>query len=247
MKFALIGYGRMGHAVEGVAAERGHEVVARIDLEGNSEARGITAESLNGADVAVEFSVPEAAPANIAALAACGADTVCGTTGWYDGLEQVREVVEGAGSGLIYAPNFSLGMQLFFRLAELAARLSERLEGYDAYVLEAHHRHKKDHPSGTARRLAEILLAEFSGKERWELGPPEGPVDPGVLQVTAIRAGEIPGTHTVGLDGPDDRIELSHEARGRTGFARGAVAAAEWIRGRSGIFTLDDMLADKWT
>ncbi|UCC84622.1 MAG: 4-hydroxy-tetrahydrodipicolinate reductase [Gemmatimonadota bacterium] len=247
MKIALIGYGRMGRAVEQAAASRGHEVVARIDVDGNPEGRGITAESLNGAEVAVEFTVPEAAPANIAALAAFGADTVSGTTGWYDRLEQVRAAVEGAGSGLIYAPNFSLGMQLFFRLARLAGRLSEGLDGYDAYVLEAHHRHKKDHPSGTARRLAEILLAELSGKERWELGPPDGPIDPAVLQVTAVRAGEIPGTHTVGLDGPDDRIELCHEARGRAGFARGALAAAEWIRGRSGIFTLDNMLAEKWT
>jgi 4-hydroxy-tetrahydrodipicolinate reductase len=247
MKVALIGYGRMGRAVERAAEARGHEVVARIDLEGNPEGRGITAESLNGAEVAVEFSVPEAAPANIAALAACGSDTVSGTTGWYDRLDEVRAAVERAGSGLIYAPNFSLGMQLFFRLARLAARLADGLEEYDAYVLEAHHRHKRDHPSGTARRLAEILLAELSGKERWELGPPEGPIDPAALQVTAVRAGEIPGTHTVGLEGPDDRIEVRHEARGRAGFARGAVAAAEWIRGRSGIFTLDDMLAETWT
>jgi 4-hydroxy-tetrahydrodipicolinate reductase len=247
MKVALIGYGRMGRAVEPVASTRGHEIVARIDLDGNSEGRGITAKTLNGAEVAIEFSVPEAAPANIAALAACGADTVSGTTGWYDRLEEVRAAVEGAGSGLIYAPNFSLGMQLFFRLTRLAARLSDSLEGYDAYLLEAHHRHKKDHPSGTARRLAEILLAELSGKKRWELAPPEGPIDPSVLQVTAVRAGEIPGMHTVGLDGLDDRIELRHEARGRAGFARGAVAAAEWIRGRSGVFTLDDMLEETWT
>ncbi|MGD2151830.1 MAG: 4-hydroxy-tetrahydrodipicolinate reductase [Gemmatimonadales bacterium] len=247
MKVALIGYGRMGRAVEEVASARGHEVVARIDVDANPEGRGITAQTLNGAEVAVEFSVPEAAPANIAALAACGADTVSGTTGWYDRLAEVRAAVEAAGSGLIYAPNFSLGMQLFFRLARLAARLADRLEGYDAYVLEAHHRHKKDHPSGTARRLAEILLAELSDKQRWQLALPDGPVDPSVLQVAAVRAGEIPGTHTVGLDGLDDRIELRHEARGRAGFARGAVAAAEWIRGRPGLFTLDDMLEETWT
>ncbi len=247
MKIALVGYGRMGRAVERAAEARGHEVVARIDLEDNREGRGITAKTLNGADVAIEFSVPEAAPANIVALAACGVDTVTGTTGWYDRLEEVRAAVASAGSGLIYAPNFSLGMQLFFRLVQLAGRLSDALEGYDAHILEAHHRHKKDHPSGTARRLAEILLAELSGKTRWELALPDGPIDPSVLQVTAVRAGEIAGTHTVGLEGPDDRIELRHEASGRAGFARGAVAAAEWIRGRSGLFTLDDMLAETWT
>jgi 4-hydroxy-tetrahydrodipicolinate reductase len=247
MRIALVGYGRMGRAVEQASVARGHEVVARIDLADNPDGRGIVAETLNGADVAVEFSVPEAAPANITALAACGSDVVSGTTGWYDRLEEVRAAVKAADSGLIYAPNFSLGMQLFFRLVRLAARLSDRLEGYDAYVLEAHHRRKQDHPSGTARRLAEILLAELSGKERWELGLREGPIDPAVLQVSAVRAGEIPGTHTVGLEGLDDRIEVRHEARGRAGFARGAVAAAEWIRGRSGIFTLDDMLEETWT
>ena len=247
MKVALVGYGRMGRAVEQVATERGHEVVARIDEDGNPAGRGITAETLNGAEVALEFSVPGAAPTNLEALAACGVCTACGTTGWYDRLDEVRAAVEGSGSGMIYAPNFSLGMQLFFRLARLAARLADPVEGYDAYIREAHHRHKKDQPSGTARRLAEILLAELSSKQRWALASSEGSIDPAVLQVTAVRAGEIPGTHTVGLEGRDDRIELTHEARGRAGFARGAVAAAEWVRGRSGLFTLDDMLEEKWT
>ncbi|UCC72616.1 MAG: 4-hydroxy-tetrahydrodipicolinate reductase [Gemmatimonadota bacterium] len=247
MRIALVGYGRMGRAVEQVATERGHEVVARIDLEDNPDGRGITSEGLNGAAVAVEFSVPEAAPRNLAALAACGVDAVAGTTGWYDQLDEVRAAVEAAGTGLVYAPNFSLGMQLFFRVARQAGHLCDRLDDYDAFILEAHHRHKQDHPSGTARKLAEILLAELSRKTRWELGPGEGPADPSVLQVTAVRAGEIPGTHTLGLEGPDDRIEIRHEAKGRTGFARGAVAAAEWIQGRSGVFTLDDMLAETWS
>ncbi len=250
MKIALIGYGRMGRAVEEAATARGDEVVARLDLADNPAGRGITVESLRGAEVAVEFSLPDAAPTNLRALAACGVDAASGTTGWYDRLDEVRVAVEAAGTGLIYASNFSLGMQLFFRLARLAGRLADGLEGYDAYILEAHHRQKRDHPSGTARKLAEILLAELAGKQRWELGPGperEGPVDPTTLQVSAVRAGAIPGSHTVGLEGPDHRIELRHEARGRAGFARGALAAAEWVRGRAGLFTLDDMLAEKWT
>jgi 4-hydroxy-tetrahydrodipicolinate reductase len=247
MKIALVGYGRMGRAVEAVAEERGHRVVARIDVAADPAAAELTAGRLEGADVAVEFTAPEAAAANLAALAAAGVDVVCGTTGWYDRLPEVRRAVEATGTGLIYAPNFSLGVQAFFRLAQAAARLAERLADWDVHVLEAHHRHKADSPSGTAQKLAELLLAELSRKTRWQLGPGPGPVDPAALQVSALRAGEIAGIHSVGLEGPDDRIELRHEARGRAGFARGALAAAEWIQGRPGVFTLDDMLAETWS
>lgn len=247
MKIALVGYGRMGRAVEQVAVARGHEVVARLDVEENREGRGLSAEQLRGAEVAIEFTVPEASPANIERLAGCGVDVVCGTTGWYARLEEVRRSVADAGIGLIYAPNFSLGVQLFFMLTRLAGQLCDRLDDYDPYIVEAHHRDKLDHPSGTAGKLAEILLEEISRKTRWELGPGEGAVDPSVLQVTAIRAGANPGVHVVGLDGPDDRIELRHEARGRTGFARGAVAAAEWVKGKKGVFTLTDMLKELWS
>jgi len=247
VKIALVGYGRMGRAVEQVAEARGHEIVARIDVDENRAGEGLTAERLAGAEVAVEFTVPEAAVTNIPGLADCGVDVVSGTTGWLDRLDEVRAAVEAAGTGLIYAANFSLGVQAFFLLAQLAGQLCDRLEDYDPYISETHHRHKLDHPSGTARRLAEILLQHVSRKTRWELGPGAGPVDPSVLQLAAVRAGENPGVHCVGLEGPDDRIELRHEARGRTGFARGAVAAAEWIHGRKGVFTLDEMLAETWS
>lgn len=246
MKIALVGYGRMGRAVEPVAAALGHEIVARIDAAENPDGQGLTVERLAGAGLAIEFTVPGAAPVNLERLAECGVDAVCGTTGWYERLDQVRRAVNAAGTALIYAPNFSLGVQIFFRLTELAAQLCERVEDYDPHIVETHHRHKVDHPSGTARRLAEILLQQVSRKSRWELGPGDGAVDPAVLQVAAIRAGESPGVHLVGLEGPDDRIELRHEARGRSGFARGALAAAEWVRGRQGVFTLQDMLKELW-
>ena len=247
MKIALIGYGRMGRAVEVAATERGHEVVTRIDVDDGPNGVALKRERLAGADVAVEFTVPEEAARNVVALAAAGADVVCGTTGWYDRLDEVSDAVRSAGTGLIYAPNFSLGIQIFFRVVRLAARLADELEDYDAYILEAHHRYKLDRPSGTARKLAEIVLEELSRKERWELGPGAGHLDPAVLQVAAVRAGEIHGTHMLGLESAEDRIELRHEARGRGGFARGAVAAAEWIQGRAGVFTLEDMLADTWS
>jgi len=237
----------MGRAVEEVAKARGHEVVACIDIDDSRQGGGIDRHRLGGADAAIEFTVPEAAVSNLVRLAECGIDTVSGTTGWFDRLSEVEKAVEDAGTGLVYAPNFSLGVQLFFRLARLASRLADGLDEYDVHVAESHHRHKVDHPSGTAAKLAAILLEELSGKQRWELGTGDGAIDPAVLQVTSVRAGEVPGVHAVALEGPDDRIEVRHEARGRTGFARGAVAAAEWVHGRKGIFTLDDMLADKWT
>lgn len=247
MKIAIVGYGRMGRAVEVIATARGHEIVARLDIADNPDGRGLTREGLAGAEVAVEFTTAEAAPRNIECLAASGVNAVVGTTGWYDRLGDVTATVERTGAGLIYAPNFSLGTQVFFRLAALAAELAERLNGYDAYVLESHHRHKRDHPSGTAAKVADLLVSTLSSKTRWKTGTEEGPIDPTVLQVTSVRAGEIPGAHVVGLEGPHDRLEVRHEARARTGFAEGAVRAAEWVCGRRGVFTLEDMLAELWS
>lgn len=241
MKLALVGYGRMGRAVEGVATEEGHEIVARLD-----DGDALDRKALSGAEVAIDFTLPDAALPNIRSVAAAGVDMVVGTTGWYDRLDEARAAVEDAGTGLVYAPNFSLGVQLFFRLAERLGSLVDALDAYDVHVHEAHHRHKVDHPSGTARRLAEILVETMGRKDGWKEGPPQGAPDPETLWVTSARAGEIPGTHVVGVEGPDDRIELVHEARGRTGFARGAVAAAAWIRGRKGFYTIDDMLAERF-
>lgn len=239
MRIAIVGYGRMGHAVEEVARRRGHRIVARLG-RGDDLASG----TLAGADVAVEFTRPEAAVDNLRRIADTGTDAVVGTTGWYDRLDEARGLVERAGVGLVHAPNFSLGVHVLFRLTRELGRLIDLIDDYDVHVQEAHHRHKVDHPSGTARRLAEILLETVRRKERWAEGAADGATDPATLQVTSLRAGEIPGTHVVGVEGPDDRIELRHEARSRSGFARGAVTAAEWIRGRVGVYSLDDVVAD---
>jgi 4-hydroxy-tetrahydrodipicolinate reductase len=240
VKLALIGYGRMGHAVEAAARARGHEIVARLD-----HGDGIDRKSLAGADVAIDFTLPSAVVENVRRVADAGVDLVIGTTGWYDRTEEVRSAVVGAKVGCLWSPNFSLGVQLFFRLAAAAGRLADALEEYDVYVYEAHHRHKVDHPSGTALRLAEVLLQSIARKASWQEGPPAGAPDPSVLWVTAIRAGEIPGVHEVGLEGPADSIVVRHTARGREGFARGAVAGAEWVKGRSGFFGMDEMLAER--
>jgi 4-hydroxy-tetrahydrodipicolinate reductase len=171
---------------------------------------------------------------------------VCGTTGWYDALPRVRAAVDAAGTGLVYAPNFSLGVALFSRLVRDAARRVDALDDYDVFLHEAHHRHKADHPSGTARALADDVVRAMNRKRDWREGPSTGTADAGTLWVSVTRAGEIPGTHVFGLEGPDDRLELRHEARGRSGFARGALEAARWIHGRTGVFTLDDLLADRF-
>lgn len=242
MRLALLGYGRMGRAVEEEARERGHEVALRLTSEDNPGGRGITAQTTDGVDVAVDFSVPGAVVENVRACVAQGLDMVVGTTGWHDRMDEVRALVESGRAGLIHGANFSLGVQLLFRLARRAGRLAEAVGGYDVHVSEVHHRHKVDHPSGTALVLARALLEELSGKATWAPAPGEGPVDPAVLQVTSVRVGEEPGTHVVALDGPHDRIELRHQARGRRGFAAGAVRAAEWIPGRKGVFSVDDML-----
>jgi 4-hydroxy-tetrahydrodipicolinate reductase len=241
MKIALVGYGRMGRAAERAALDAGHEVVARL-------ARGdvISAASLGGADAAVEFSTPDAAADNLISLAHAGVDVACGTTGWEGELDRVRAAVESAGTGLLVAANFSPGVALFTRLVRQAAALAVGAPEYDVHLYEAHHRHKVDHPSGTARVLADTIVAALGRKHRWMEGPPSGPTDPSVLYISVSRAGEIPGTHTVMLEGPHDRIQLRHEARDRGGFARGAVEGVEWIHRRAGVHTLDDWMDDRF-
>jgi len=240
MKIALVGYGRMGRAVDEVAGAAGHDVVARLGPQDP-----IHVETLRDAEVALEFTNPHSAVANVQRVSAAGADLVVGTTGWLEGLEDVTAIVREAGIGMVYAPNFALGVHLFFQIARAVGKLLVAYSDYDVYVREEHHRHKADHPSGTGRHLAEQLVELLPGKHGWAPGPSDGLPDPETLWVTSVRSGEIPGNHVIGLEGPDDRLEIRHEARGREGFARGALQAAEWVRGRVGVFTLDDMIRDR--
>jgi len=245
MKLALFGYGRMGRAVESVARERGHEVTAKFDDVSNPDGRGISAESVAGATVAVDFSTADAVLPNVRKAAALGMRLVIGTTGWERDREAVEAEVHEAETALIHSPNFSVGMLFFTRLVEVAARMANGLEDYDVHLWEAHHRHKTDHPSGTARRLADTLVQQLPRKRSWSAELQEGTAHPpDILQVSVTRAGEIPGIHEIGLEGPDDRIQLRHEARNRLGFARGAVLAAEWLEVRRGVFTMSDLMDD---
>jgi 4-hydroxy-tetrahydrodipicolinate reductase len=230
VKVALVGHGRMGREVEAVLRERAHDPVV--------PARG---EFPAGCAVGIDFTQASAVSANVARAMAAGARYVVGTTGWEDQMDEVRRVVERAGGGLVHAANFSLGMNLFYRVVrDAAARLSPFTE-YDPYVLERHHRHKKDAPSGTARVLLS-LVEEATGRRAATSA--EGGLPAGVFHVSSVRAGGIVGDHTVGFDSGADEILLEHRARSRRGFALGAVLAAEWLTGRTGVHGFEAVLDD---
>jgi 4-hydroxy-tetrahydrodipicolinate reductase len=241
VRLALIGYGRMGHAVEDVAVNRGHEVVRRIDPAAPDT--DDPERSLGDADVAIVFTTPEAVWESVSMAAEAGVDLVVGSTGWSDHLPEVESVVHSSGIGMIHSPNFSMGVYVFRLLAGAAARMIDGLDGYDVRVDETHHEHKVDHPSGTAIALAHILVDGLSSKQRWEEEEERGVgSDPGTLYVTSTRTGEVAGIHEIEIRGPDDSLALKHVAEGRAAFAKGAVAAAQWIHGRKGIYTMDDWL-----
>ena len=243
MKLALVGTGQMGQAVEALASQREHEIVARFDIDNPFlDAEG--AEALNGADVLVDFSHPRVALPHMERYCDWNLSAVVGTTGWYDELEQVRSWVAKGKAGLLYAPNFSVGIALVVRALREIGPLLEQLPEYDVFIHEVHHTRKADSPSGTALMLADVLLEGLSRKEHAEVETQHSPIDPGALHVSSSRVGGVFGQHTVGLDSPFDHISLKHTAKNREGFAFGALKAAEWLRGREGLFTLDDVLAD---
>lgn len=243
MTLALVGTGRMGQAVEAVAQERGHTVVSRFDAE-RPLLDSRDPEALNGAEVCIDFTAPDLALDHLHQYAFWGVDAVIGTTGWYDDLPKVREWVDEGQNGVLYAPNFSLGVALVQRALRAMLPLVDELDDYDPWVHELHHTGKVDSPSGTALALAETVIGGLARKTRIEAETQHGAIAPDALHVTSTRAGHIFGEHTVGLDSAVDQITLTHRAKDRRAFAVGAVRAAEWIHGRAGLFTLDDMLGD---
>ena len=236
MRIALIGFGKMGREIESVAREQGETIACVFDID-----RLVSPEALVDAnvDVCIEFSTPTAVVDNIRAAIQAKCDIVVGTTGWDSHLSEFRNTVKE--SGLLYASNFSLGMNYFFRIVKRAAELMNHAPDYDPYVHELHHRQKVDSPSGTALTLARILIDGIDRKEGILTTPPEGKIKPEMLHVSSTRAGTIAGTHKVGFDSEADVIELSHVAKTRRGFALGALTAARWLRGRKGIYTMDDV------
>ncbi|MDE5942432.1 MAG: 4-hydroxy-tetrahydrodipicolinate reductase [Muribaculaceae bacterium] len=242
MKIALIGYGKMGHAVERFAVERGHEIVCRID---ETNADDFDSVAFARADVAIEFSVPGAAALNYERAFAKGVPVVSGTTGWMDQMPRVRHILAETGATLLWSSNFSIGVNLFMRVSEYLARLMEKFPQYAPAMKEIHHIHKLDHPSGTAITIAEGIIANNPRVEGWT--EDETSDTPGRMVISHERVGEVPGTHIVSWTSPVDAITIEHRAFSRDGFALGAVMAAEWVVAnpdRKGLLSVNDMLSD---
>ena len=234
MRIALIGYGKMGHEIEAVAREQGQTIACTFDI-GNP----VDAASLAGVDLCIEFSTPDTVLRNIRVALEAKKDIVVGTTGWYAHLPEI--VPEVKDSGLLYSPNFSIGVNMMFRLTAAAAEMMNNAAAYDPFIHEWHHRQKADSPSGTALKLAEILLAKIERKKKVETARVDGKIDPQALHVSSTRVGAMPGTHIVGFESDADSIEIKHVAKTRRGFALGAVRAAQWLKGRKGVYTMDDV------
>jgi len=226
---AIVGYGKMGRLIEQLAPEYGFDVRAKFDGRSNPRGQALSDQTLQGVDVAVEFTSPEAAPENIRRLAAMGVNSVSGTTGWFGDLPAVREAVTKSGTGLVWAPNFSVGVNLFMQAVAHTASLFAKHADYEAWGWEIHHSAKKDAPSGTLKKLAEEMRT--NGFHR-------------PVCLSSNRAGAHPGTHEIGFDSPADTITLRHTARSRDGFAHGALRAARWINGKQGVFEFREILSE---
>lgn len=225
MKIALIGYGAMGKLIERLAVEKGYEIAAIIDEADAKRTAGEVAEKLQGCDVAIDFTTASAVRRNVEACLASNIPLVEGTTGWNEDLEAISRMVTHANGAMVYGANFSIGVNLFYRIAEFAAELFSKFPQYEVFLEEQHHSRKKDAPSGTALKIQQIVSMHVKTGE-----------------IAATRAGYIPGTHRVGFDGAADQILLEHMARSREGFASGAILAAEWIFGKKGFYEFTEII-----
>jgi 4-hydroxy-tetrahydrodipicolinate reductase len=226
-KLAIIGYGKMGRLIERLAPEYGFAVALKLDEFNNANFEGLTPENFAGVDVAIDFSIPAAVPPNVEGLAAMGVNIVLGTTGWLEHADAVRRAVEAGGIGLVWSPNYSVGVNVFFRLVAEAARLLAGQAEYDAWAWEIHHAAKKDAPSGTLLKLVEGMKKAGYGRR---------------IDVSSNRAGAQPGTHEIGFDSAADTITLRHTARSREGLARGALQAAQWVVGKKGFHEFGEIV-----
>jgi 4-hydroxy-tetrahydrodipicolinate reductase len=226
-RLAIVGYGKMGKLIEQLAPEYGFAVKLKLDEFNNAGYEGLTAENFRGIDAAIDFSIPSAVAANVEGISALGVNIVVGTTGWLEDLDRVRRLVEKNGIGLVWSPNYSIGVNAFFRLVAEAARLLAGQPEYGAWAHEIHHATKKDAPSGTLLKLVDEM--KKAGYTR-------------AIDVSSSRAGAHPGTHEIGFDTAADTITLRHSARSREGFARGALKAAQWVVGKKGFYEFSDVV-----
>jgi 4-hydroxy-tetrahydrodipicolinate reductase len=226
-KLAIVGYGKMGRLTESLAPEYGFAVAVKLDEFNNADFEGLTPENFRGVDAAIDFSIPAAVPRNVEGLAALGVNVVVGTTGWLEHADAVRRAVEQGGIGLVWSPNYSVGVNAFFRLVAEAARLLAAQPEYGAWAWEIHHSAKKDAPSGTLLKLVEEMKKAGYGRR---------------IDAASNRAGAHPGTHEIGFDSAADTIVLRHTARSREGFARGALQAAQWVVGKKGFHEFGEIV-----
>jgi len=240
MNIALVGYGKMGKEIDRIAGDYGATVGLRIDID----APPLSEHDFTGIDTAIHFAIPSTVVPHVDELGVLGVNIVIGTTGWYGEIEKIRNITKERNIGVLYGSNFSLGVNAFFYLVRKAGALFNAFPEYDAFVHETHHREKIDAPSGTALTLGNILLKELKRKSELLTTVPEGKIKPEQLQISSSRGGSVVGTHRVVFDSPSDYLEFTHSAKSRSGFARGALLAAEWIHGKKGFFTMDDLFAD---
>lgn len=236
MKIAIIGYGKMGRSIEKIATERGHEIVLKITSENQED---LSTENLAGADVAIEFTSPESAFGNISICLESNIPTVSGSTGWTDRLPEVEEWCRNNDATFLYSSNFSLGVNLFFKLNKYLAGLMGKYDAYRVRISETHHTEKKDAPSGTAITLANQIIALEEKYDSWTLSKEP---EPNQIQIKSYREKDVPGTHSIYYKDKIDEISIEHRAFSRAGFAQGAVIAAEFIHDKKGVFTMDDVL-----
>ncbi|MHC1705092.1 MAG: 4-hydroxy-tetrahydrodipicolinate reductase [Tenuifilaceae bacterium] len=239
MKIALIGYGKMGHEIESIANSRGHQIVLKIDKDNLSD---LTSDNLKLADVAIEFSTPHTVFQNIKTCLLSDVPIVVGTTGWLDKLDEVKEIIKSGTGTLFFASNYSIGVNLFFRMNKVLASYLNDVKGYQPAITEIHHIQKLDSPSGTAITLAQIISESIDEINGWTLLPAQ---ESNKIPIESIREGTVPGTHILTYNSDMDEIVLTHKAKNRKGFAIGAVLAAEFIAGKKGFFTMDDLLKIK--
>lgn len=240
MKIALIGYGKMGQAIHSLAAN--HQVIIIDPNHPDANFTEINSDSLQGIDVAIDFTHPDCIMSNIEAVVTNGTNLVVGTTGWYDQMDKVQELVNQNGVGFLWASNFSIGVHMFWRILEKAAQEFANHPEYDVFGHEFHHNQKADSPSGTARSTAEIVLENSPSKSEISYETSHQKIEPTTLHFSSTRGGNVPGTHSIYFDSEADTIEITHTARSRHGFALGAVKCAEWLQGKTGFFTIEDYL-----
>ena len=244
MNIAIIGYGKMGHEIETIAKAKGMAITTIDPNDNGANFKEINKESMKDIDVCIEFTNPDSIISNIKKITQFGKNIVIGTTGWYDKMDEVKKIIEDAGTGVIWSGNFSIGVNIFFKIIEDAAKIINNVDDYDIFVHEFHHNQKADSPSGTATMIGEILTNNIERKNTIVTEELNRQIKKDELHISSTRSGNIPGTHIVGFDSSADTIELKHTARNRSGFALGALMAANWIKDKKGFYDINDLMKE---